>query len=269
MSQSYHATQLSLFVLEKQCRKCPQNGLQDINNFPKDKNSKDGHYSYCKACSNARVKKYYQENRESKLEYAKEHHELNKERIKEYRKGYNKINSKKRVEYQKEYERLNKEVVLEKKREYRKRTAVHRYQYNKEYVETHKQEVKQRLQAHYLANRARILQRVANYRINNLEKVRETKRIYHAKNRDKVLVRRQKRRGRRRAGGSFSAQEWRNLKVLCNHACLCCGKSEPEIKLTLDHVIPLSRGGSNTIDNIQPLCLTCNLKKGTKSTDYR
>ncbi len=50
---------------------------------------------------------------------------------------------------------------------------------------------------------------------------------------------------------------------------LGCGYKEPEIKLTLDHVIPLSKGGRNIIDNIQPLCLACNDSKGTKNTDYR
>lgn len=71
------------------------------------------------------------------------------------------------------------------------------------------------------------------------------------------------------AAGEFTASEWRQLKVQYNNTCLCCGAREPEVKLTIDHVIPLARGGRNDIGNIQPLCLTCNLRKATKTTDYR
>lgn len=40
-------------------------------------------------------------------------------------------------------------------------------------------------------------------------------------------------------------------------------------RLTPDHVVPLGKGGSNDISNIQPLCLPCNLKKHNRCTDYR
>jgi 5-methylcytosine-specific restriction endonuclease McrA len=47
---------------------------------------------------------------------------------------------------------------------------------------------------------------------------------------------------------------------------LCCDKKR---KLTADHIVPVSKGGTSNISNIQPLCGPCNSSKGAKTVDYR
>jgi 5-methylcytosine-specific restriction endonuclease McrA len=81
----------------------------------------------------------------------------------------------------------------------------------------------------------------------------------------------QKNRRARKAGavGSHTHAEWLDLKARYDSRCLCCGQQEPTIRLVRDHVIPLSKGGANSIDNIQPLCVTCNGVKYVQETDYR
>lgn len=68
------------------------------------------------------------------------------------------------------------------------------------------------------------------------------------------------------AQGTFTDDEWISLLEEYGHRCLACGTSK---NITVDHIIPLSRGGSNAISNIQPLCFKCNLHKGTHVVDYR
>lgn len=121
-------------------------------------------------------------------------------------------------------------------------------------------------QAHVEEERERSRQ----WRQNNPEKAKEQKRKYQKENPLKFLEYSNNHRAlKNNNGGKITAQEWEALKAKYNFTCLCCGRQEPEIKLELDHVIPLKLGGENTIENAQPLCGSCNKKKGTKHIDFR
>jgi len=53
----------------------------------------------------------------------------------------------------------------------------------------------------------------------------------------------------------FSAEEWLALLEFYRYRCCFCGRDT--VKLEVDHVVPLGQGGSNRIENIQPLCADC------------
>jgi len=74
---------------------------------------------------------------------------------------------------------------------------------------------------------------------------------------------------KRKATGNHTIQDWEDLKKKYDYMCLCCKRFEPEIKLSEDHITPLSIGGTNDISNIQPLCRNCNAKKWKNIKDFR
>jgi 5-methylcytosine-specific restriction endonuclease McrA len=67
--------------------------------------------------------------------------------------------------------------------------------------------------------------------------------------------------------GSFTAQEFREHFERYGNKCLACG--DTEAVLEADHVVPLIKGGSDSISNIQPLCGSCNRMKFVNIFDYR
>lgn len=76
-------------------------------------------------------------------------------------------------------------------------------------------------------------------------------------------------RDRKRAQRSLrlSESEWLPLVASIlkrdGHKCTYCGSTE---KLTADHVVPLTRGGTNDESNLTACCIPCNSKKGNKLT---
>jgi len=65
-------------------------------------------------------------------------------------------------------------------------------------------------------------------------------------------------------GGKVTLEQWESLKRLHNYTCVFCKRKEPEIKLTQDHIIPITKNGVHDITNLQPLCVSCNSTKHNK-----
>lgn len=144
---------------------------------------------------------------------------------------------------EKRYREKNKE--LEKQRNLRWRS---------ENRERHLETQRERIRRFYQRNPEKYLEKTRRYRRN-----------HPGWNNEQNRKRRNLELG---VDGFHTANEWEELKKLYGYMCLCCKRTEPEIKLTEDHIIPLSRGGSDSISNIQPLCQSCNSRKCIRAEDF-
>jgi hypothetical protein len=59
----------------------------------------------------------------------------------------------------------------------------------------------------------------------------------------------------------------RNLMFRDQHQCQYCGKQPPVRDLNIDHVMPRSRGGDDTWENLVTACRVCNLRKGWRTPE--
>lgn len=179
------------------------------------------------------------------------------------------MNIKKKI-YLKKWRLLNKQHILE----YRQK--------NKKKIKRQVKEWEKRNPNYYRdwsrKNKTKVLLRNKKWRDNNKEKVhqitlnnkkRNKKRFkeynseWSKKNPNKIAIYNNKRRCYL-INGNFIEEEWEKIKKKYNYICQICKKQEPEIKLTIDHIIPLSKGGLNIKENIQPLCKSCNSSKKDK-----
>lgn len=59
----------------------------------------------------------------------------------------------------------------------------------------------------------------------------------------------------------------RNLMLRDAHECQYCGKRPPTRELNIDHVLPRSRGGEDSWENLVTACRVCNLRKGWRTPE--
>lgn len=66
----------------------------------------------------------------------------------------------------------------------------------------------------------------------------------------------------------LSQERKRDVWSMTGGRCFYCGRNtNPFSTFTVDHIVPVSRGGSSDLMNLVPCCRTCNIKKGTQLLD--
>lgn len=184
-------------------------------------------------CRECRKEDYYN-NHEQALKNAKDYKEKNREKInKKWRESY-KENPIAHKSKNLEYYYKNKELISQK---------------SKSYYEKNKEQCRENAIEWYNKNKETSLKRIAKWQKNNSEKVK----IFKANNRAK----------REKVEGKFTKEDIEQILKLQKNKCAYC-KCNVSKTRHIDHIMPLSKGGTNWRNNLQILCPKCNLTKNAK-----
>lgn len=98
------------------------------------------------------------------------------------------------------------------------------------------------------------------YRVKNKEGLAAQKRKYEASHKapPEIGVRRAQRQRARKLGNGVFDVTTKEMERMRNSPCVYCGAIG---NIHIDHVVPVSKGGSHSIGNLQPLCQRCNQSK--------
>jgi 5-methylcytosine-specific restriction endonuclease McrA len=74
------------------------------------------------------------------------------------------------------------------------------------------------------------------------------------------------RRRRARIKGAITTltiAEWKDILAYFGNACAYCLRDD--VPMTMDHIVPISKGGAHSAENVVPACMACNQAKHVKS----
>lgn len=227
-------------VKMKRCTKCGEEKEVTAEHFGREKKNKDGYSGMCRPCRRLRDNQLYQENKE----VVKQRYEANKEAKKQY--------------YQK-----NKDAICARQKEYRGANKELINKQNKKYYEDNKSKINKRSREWGGRNKEAIAKKDKLYREKNKEYIFIKKKHYREENPEKFRIFRQSRRTKQKSlPATLTNEQWQFIREHFNETCAYCGTQD--VKLTIEHFIPVSRLGELTINNVLPVCSSCNSSKGNK-----
>jgi 5-methylcytosine-specific restriction endonuclease McrA len=143
----------------------------------------------------------------------------------------------------------------EKVKEIGRRADKKRYVIKRKYDKYWRNKNPKRVREYKLRDKEKHAERIRNYMIQWWKEHPEKRRIYE-----------HNRKARKREnGGTLTFGELNEQFELQEGLCFYCGRLLDDNSTHIDHRVPISRGGSNSIENIALSCPSCNLKKHTKT----
>jgi hypothetical protein len=271
----------------KQCKTCKQ--WKPLSEFYKHRTTKDKLHPSCKECVKSKRRAHRQTERYQQWQATYYQRPSVKEQKRKNDRRRNK--TKRRQEWREQYtstpefkERQHRYNMSEQRKqwytEYLKRPGVReqlraaqkRY---RDRLSPEKREQRRQWKVQYMRKynqRTNVKKR--NHAWEQQPRVRVMRRSYlrqyakrpYVKAKERIRAH-QRRKTRENIPGNHDENLWIAMCQLAKNRCCCCHQIS---QLTKDHIVPISKGGCDCIQNIQPLCIHCNSSKSDHhSTDYR
>ena len=213
----------------------------------------------------ARRRLYYWENRDTALERFKRYREANPEACRERDRRYYVENKEKHQERCRRYYTENREAIHEACRRYYLANPGLRTEQDRRYRLENADAVREANKRWRQANRKRVQNNQKAWREANPERNQAIKKRWRDTNRDKLAAKERNRRARKASSeGSHTAADIASLYTRQAGLCMACRADFTQVEFHVDHIVPLARGGSNGVENLQLLCAPCNIAKGAR-----
>ena len=160
----------------KVCSKC--NIKKELNEFGKDKKTKDGLYYCCKLCRKLESEQYYKQNKKKINKMCKQYYEQNKDKRIEQVKQYCKQNKEKKLEYNKQYCKQNKEKIAKQQKQYYEQNKEKKLKRNKQYCKQNKEKILKYGKQYRKQNKEKLLEQKKQYYKQNIEEISKYRKGY-------------------------------------------------------------------------------------------
>jgi hypothetical protein len=218
----------------------------------------------CRECAHQHRIKYYREHHEKALANTRQWCINNPEKVTENRKRWEEINRVSENERKKKWRMDNPEKYTEICHLSYLKYRSERLEYNRLWQQTHRDERRASCKKWYASHKEHRAKYSAKYRHEHSEHRSEIYKLWAKANPEKVNENLWKRRARKmNAEGSHTSEDIRRQYQNQGGLCWWCGKDVGDT-YHADHVVPLSRGGSDNASNIVISCPSCNQSKHSK-----
>lgn len=178
----------------------------------------------------------------------------NPERFREISRKWSINNPEKRRAKDREWREKNRQRVRERGRDWKRRNADSHRASSRKWRLKNPDKARESSRRRYFENH---------------EARKESDRRWKRNNPIKVMAQVENRRARKRnAPGTHTAAHVTAILLRQGRKCVYCKNRLKGREYHVDHIVPLSRGGSNGPENLQMLCPSCNMKKADKAPEH-